>query len=65
MVNYEKYNLSLAQMKELQFHDMWHTTHPSSKPVSKSRICKANFNLEQGEIDSCQYTKYWDAQTNQ
>lgn len=52
-------------MKGLECWNMWHTTPPTSEPVSKSRICKANFSLEQGKIDSCQYTKCWDAQTNQ
>lgn len=52
-------------MKEVECCDMWHAKAPASEPVFESRICKANFRLEQGEIDSCQYTKCWDAQTNQ
>lgn len=43
-------------MEGLECCDICHTTPPTSEPVSRSRICKADFSLEQGEIDSCHYS---------
>lgn len=57
--------MNLAQVKGPECSDLYHAALPITEPDSKSRICKTDFSLEQGEVGSSQYTECWDTQSNQ